>query len=122
MAKKHLNEGQENYNESKVFIPDNFVGMGNTNKGFKFNSAWNGRWKNGGEMNKRYKNIPSEGKYAKKTLPSAQDGTMLYYQQGLDFQPKTISKYGSELKKLDDLTNWTNYNIAEDGLTMLKTS
>ena len=50
MAKKHLNEGQENYNESKVFIPNNFVGMGNTNKGFKFNSAWNGRWENGGKM------------------------------------------------------------------------
>ena len=66
------------------------------------------------------KGAPSNGKYAKKTLPSAQDGTMLYYQQGLDWNPKNISANGSELEKIDKLTNWTNYNIAEDGLTMLK--
>jgi hypothetical protein len=35
---------------------------------------------------------------------------MRYYQEGLDFKPKTISKNGSELKKLDQLTNFTNYN------------
>ena len=40
MAKKKLNEGQENYNESKVFIPNGFVGMGNSTKGFKYNSSW----------------------------------------------------------------------------------
>ena len=54
---------------------------------------------------------PSNGKYAKKTKASAQNGTeMRYYQEGLDFKPKTISKNGSELKKLDQLTNFTNYN------------
>ena len=122
MAKKHLNEGQENYNESKVFIPNGFVGMGNSTKGFNFNSSWGGRWENGGILpyTPRTKNIPSNGKYAKKTKASARDGKMLYFQQGLDFQPKTISANGSELEKLDQLTNWTNYNIAEDGLTMLK--
>jgi hypothetical protein len=46
---------------------------------------------------------PSEGKYAKKTLPSAQNGKeMSFYQQGLDFQPKTISKNGGWLDKYDD--------------------
>lgn len=122
MAKKHLNEGQENYNESKVFIPNGFVGMGNSTKGFNYNSSWGGRWENGGIIpyTPRTKNIPSNGKYAKKTKASARDGKMLYFQQGLDFNPKTISANGSELEKLDQLVNWTNYNIAEDGLTMLK--
>jgi len=42
---------------------------------------------------------PSNGKYAKKTKASAQNGTeMKYYQEGLDFKPKSISKNGSVIK------------------------
>jgi hypothetical protein len=37
-------------------------------------------------------------------------GEMKYYQEGLDFKPKTISRDGSQLVKLDQLTNFTNYN------------
>jgi hypothetical protein len=51
----------------------------------------------------RTKGIPSEGKYAKKTLPSAQNGKeMQYYQSGLDFQPKTISKNGGWLDSYNE--------------------
>jgi hypothetical protein len=42
-------------------------------------------------------------------------GEMKYYQQGLDFKPKTISKDGSQLVKLDQLTNFTNYNTKQPG-------
>jgi hypothetical protein len=46
---------------------------------------------------------PSNGKYAKKTMASAQNGKeMQYYQNGLDYQPKTISKNGSWLSKYED--------------------
>jgi hypothetical protein len=46
---------------------------------------------------------PSEGPYAKKTLPSAQNGAeMAFYQQGLDWKPKTISRNGGWLDKFDD--------------------
>jgi hypothetical protein len=39
---------------------------------------------------------PSNGKYAKKTKASAQNGKeMKYYQEGLDFKPKTISQDGT---------------------------
>ena len=39
---------------------------------------------------------PSEGPYAKKTMPSAQNGQeMQFFQQGLDWKPKTISRDGS---------------------------
>jgi hypothetical protein len=59
---------------------------------------------------------PSEGPYAKKTEPSAENGTeMRFYQEGLDFKPKTISRDGSQLVKLDQLTNFTNYNTKQPG-------
>jgi hypothetical protein len=60
--------------------------------------------------------IPDNGKYAKKTKASAQNGKeMKFYQEGLDFKPKSISKNGSELTKLDQLTNFTNYNTKQPG-------
>jgi hypothetical protein len=60
--------------------------------------------------------IPDNGKYAKKTMASAENGAeMKYYQEGLDFKPKTISRDGSQLVKLDQLTNFTNYNTKQPG-------
>jgi hypothetical protein len=59
---------------------------------------------------------PDNGKYAKKTKASAENGAeMRYYQEGLDFKPKTISRDGSQLVKLDQLTNFTNYNTKQPG-------
>ena len=59
---------------------------------------------------------PSKGKYAKKTMASAQNGAeMQYYQEGLDFKPKSISRDGSQLVKLDQLLNFTNYNTKQPG-------
>ena len=59
---------------------------------------------------------PSNGPYAKKTKASAENGAeMKYYQEGLDFKPKTISRDGSQLIKLDQLTNFTNYNTKQPG-------
>ena len=50
---------------------------------------------------------PSNGPYAKKTLASAQNGAeMAFYQNGLDFKPKTISKNGSVIK--DDMGQWAH--------------
>ena len=50
---------------------------------------------------------PSNGPYAKKTKASAQNGMeMKYYQEGLDFRPKTISKNGSVIK--DDRGQWAH--------------
>ena len=46
----------------------------------------------------RTKGIPSEGPYGKKTVPSAQNGQeMQFYQNGLDWTPRNISKNGSEI-------------------------
>jgi hypothetical protein len=47
---------------------------------------------------------------------TAKNGTeMKYYQEGLDWKPKTISRDGSQLVKLDQLTNFTNYNTKQPG-------
>lgn len=87
---------------------------GLTDKGFNYNGAWGGQFQGGGNIPgsvgftyARTQGIPSEGKYGKKTMSSAQNGQeMRYYQEGLDFRPKTISKKGSVIK--DDLGQWAH--------------
>jgi hypothetical protein len=112
---------------------------GLTDKGFNFNPAWGGAWRDGGWLDKYADGgnlqppmsgavqpalsqsfamggslpgsvgfmyartagaAPSNGPYAKKTKASAQNGAeMAFYQQGLDWRPKTISKNGKSMKK-----------------------
>jgi hypothetical protein len=115
---------QENYNDYSVSAPEGFVGDGYSNRGRNYSPAWGGQFAMGGSMPgavgftyaRTNDPAPSEGPYAKKTLPSAQNGTeMRYYQEGLDWKPKTISRDGSQLVKLDQLTNFTNYNTKQPG-------
>jgi hypothetical protein len=56
---------------------------------------------------------PSNGKYAKKTQASAQNGQeMKYYQDGLDFKPKTISQDGTYVKKpRTDMLTMDEYRV-----------
>ena len=57
---------------------------------------------------------PANGKYTKKTKASAQNGKeMRYWQEGLDFKPKTISKNGGWLDGYndpikDDMGQWAH--------------
>jgi hypothetical protein len=61
-----------------------------------------------GFMYARTGTTPSNGKYAKKTKASAQNGKeMQFYQEGLDFKPKSISKKGKEVIK-DDMGQWNH--------------
>jgi hypothetical protein len=111
---------QPNYNDASVTLSDNFVGEGTFNKGRDYSPAWGGQFAMGGSiggatqgipgatgfMYARTGSIPSNGKYAKKTKASAQNGAeMRYYQEGLDFKPKSISKNGSQIIK-DDRGQW----------------
>lgn len=76
--------------------------LGTTNVGRNYSPAWGGQFDMGGDIPgsvgftyARTGDIPDNGKYAKKTLASAQNGKeMQFYQEGLDFQPKTISQKG----------------------------
>ena len=105
---------QENYNDYKVSAPEGMVGDGFSNVGRNYSPAWGGQFQGGGNIPgsigftyARTKGIPSEGPYAKKTMPSAQNGKeMQYYREGLDWKPKTISREGSVIK--DDLGQWAH--------------
>lgn len=72
-----------------------------------------------GFMYARTGSIPSEDEGRNKvykTDASAENGTeMKFYQEGLDFKPKSISRNGSQLVKLDQLSNFTNYNTKQPG-------
>lgn len=105
---------QPNYNDASVSYPDNFVGQGYDITGRNYSPAWGGQFQMGGSMPgavgftyARTGGIPSNGPYAKKTKASAQNGgKMTYYQNGLDFEPKSISKNGSTIK--DDRGQWAH--------------
>lgn len=85
---------------------------GLTDKGFNYNGAWGGpSMAMGGGIPgtvgftyaRTQSPAPSNGPYAKKTKPSAQNGQeMKYYQEGLDWKPKTISKNGAWLEKYQE--------------------
>jgi len=90
---------------------------GLTDQGFNYNGAWGGTMEMGGSMPgsvgftyARTKGIPSNGPYAKKTMASAQNGhEMSFYQNGLDWTPRNISKQGSKIKK-DNNGYWNPEN------------
>lgn len=95
--------------------------LGTTNKGFDYNGAWGGTMQMGGGLpgatGMMYARVgaPANGKYAKKTKASAQNGMeMKYYQAGLDFKPKTISQDGTAVKKpRTDMLTMDEYRLQQ---------
>ena len=77
------NYGEEaNYNESKVTFPEGYVGYGYDTTGRNYSPAWGGQFQMGGSIPgavgftyaRTDGAAPANGKYAKKTTPSAQNG------------------------------------------------
>jgi hypothetical protein len=67
--------------------------------------------------------IPSEGPYAKKTMPSAQNGQeMRYYQEGLDWRPKTISRNGGWLDGYDKAQRGSKIKRTDEASKAVKRS
>lgn len=104
-----------NPNDVQVSVGPDFVGLGYNTKGRNYSPAWGGQFAMGGALpgavGFTYARVagsaPSNGKYAKKTKASAQNGQeMKFYQEGLDFTPKTISQNGSVIK--DDMGQWAH--------------
>jgi hypothetical protein len=125
-----MQEYQENYNNSEVSLPEGFVGMGNNTKGRNYSPAWGGQFQMGGNIYPvnyvpeaqmgasipgavgfSYARVgaPSKGPRRNQTDvtdASAQNGQeMKYYQDGLDFKPKSISQNGGWLNKYDVAQN-----------------
>jgi len=94
-----------NVNDVKASVGPGFVGAGWNTKGRNYSPAWGGSFAAMGATipgavgftyARTINPAPSNGKYTKKTQASAQNGQeMKYYQDGLDFKPKTISQNGS---------------------------
>jgi hypothetical protein len=108
---------QPNYNDSNASAGPGFEGDGYSNVGRNYSPAWGGQFAMGGSiggatqgipgatgfMYARTGTTPSNGKYAKKTKASAQNGTeMKFYQEGLDFKPKSISRDGDNIAYSDN--------------------
>ena len=93
---------EDNYNDYSVSAPEGYEGDGFDMTGRNYSPAWGGQFEMGGSlagatgmMYARH-GAPSNGPYAKKTMPSAQDGASVYYQHGLDFTPKSMQNGGTE--------------------------
>jgi hypothetical protein len=114
--KTHDNYGKKpNVNNIEASVGPGFVGMGNDTTGRHYSPAWGGQFQMGGSLPgavgftyaRTAGSAPANGKYAKKTKASAQNGKeMSFYQNGLDFTPKSISKNGSVIK--DDMGQWAH--------------
>lgn len=108
----------ENANESNVSLSENFNGLAYDTSYRNYSPAWGGQFQQGGSIPgtvgftyaRTADSAPSEGKYAKKTLPSAQNGQeMKFYQEGLDWKPKNISRNGSVIKDNQGYWNPDNW-------------
>jgi hypothetical protein len=84
---------------------------GLTDQGFNYNGAWGGTMAMGGSLPgavgftyaRTQGSAPANGKYTKKTKASAQNGEeMKFYQEGLDWKPKNISRNGIGINKFQD--------------------
>lgn len=128
-----MQEHQENYNDSNASTPEGMIGDGFSNVGRNYSPAWGGSFQMGGNIYPvnyvpeaqiggsfpgatgfsyaRTGSIPSKGPHRNqtdKTDASAQNGKeMQYYQEGLDFQPKTISQNGSRFPSIKNLIDDT---------------
>jgi len=128
----HFKRMLKNFNKKNIVDLNNRIAMNNLKGSSSDNMAeYGGAFAMGGSMPgavgftyARTKGIPSEGPYAKKTMPSAQNGQeMKFYQEGLDWKPRNISKQGSKIKK-DDMGYWNSDNwgkpveIGSNNITM----
>lgn len=108
LEKIHDNYGKHgNYNDASASTGPGFVGLGYNTKGRNYSPAWGGQFQMGGSMpgavgfsyGRVAGSAPANGKYTKKTKASAQNGQeMKFYQEGLDWTPKTISQNGSMMR------------------------
>lgn len=84
----------DNANDSKVSMSEDFVGLGYDTKGRNYSPAWGGQFAMGGSIpgsvGFTYARVagaaPSKGKYAKKTMASAQNGIIADKIAGLELQ------------------------------------
>jgi hypothetical protein len=115
---------QKNYNDYSVSAPEGFVGDGYSNVGRNYSPAWGGQFAMGGSMPgsvgfmyaRTNDPAPSKGKYAKKTMASAEKGTELGKDNGYVRIPSK-----KELEIINSAkSDITNEGVSPFRLNMLK--
>ena len=95
---------EDNYNDSKVSLPEGFVGQGYDVSGRNYSPAWGGQFQMGGTLPgasgmmyaRTIDTAPSNGKYAKKTMASAQNGTNIDYSK-LPYDESDIKSFYNKM-------------------------
>lgn len=116
LEQKGDNYGKKpNPNDVQASVGPDFVGLGYDITGRNYSPAWGGQFAMGGGIPgtvgftyaRTAGSAPSNGKYAKKTKASAQNGKeMKFYQEGLDFKPNNISEDGDAI--VDPMGQWAH--------------
>jgi hypothetical protein len=116
LEQKGDNYGKKpNPNDVQASVGPDFVGLGYDITGRNYSPAWGGQFAMGGALpgavGFTYARVagsaPSNGKYAKKTKASAQNGKeMKFYQEGLDFKPNSIAQDGDAI--VDPMGQWAH--------------
>ena len=94
---------QSNYNDAKASVGPDFVGLGYDTKGRDYSPAWGGQFQMGGSLPgavgftyaRTAGSAPANGKYAKKTKASAQNGSVIKDDRGQWAYPGEITEIGS---------------------------
>lgn len=116
LEQKGDNYGKKpNPNDVTVSTGPGYVGSGYDVQGRDYSPAWGGQFQMGGSLPgavgftyaRTAGSAPSNGKYAKKTKASAQNGKeMKFYQEGLDFKPNSIAQDGGAI--VDPMGQWAH--------------
>ena len=99
----------DNYNDSQASAPEGMVGDGFSNVGRNYSPAWGGQFQMGGSLPgavgftyaRTNDPAPSEGPYAKKTLPSAQVGKKIKIKDERGQVMKSAESTGVKRKNFD---------------------
>ena len=94
---------RENPNDVKASVGPDFVGLGYNTKGRDYSPAWGGQFAMGGSLPgavgftyaRTQDPAPSNGKYAKKTKASAQNGSVIKDDRGQWAYPGEVTEIGS---------------------------
>ena len=115
------NYGEEaNANDGESSADPGYIGEGYTDEGFDYNGAWGGQFQTGGSIPgavgftyaRTSGSAPSNGKYAKKTLASAQGGSKIaptkVYRDSSELNPGT-KKVERNVNFSDTPSNYEDY-------------
>ena len=125
----------DNYNDSKVSVPEGFQGDGYSNVGRNYSPAWGGQFQDGGKIIKdnlgqwthpgeiteidspyiTMKGVP----YPVLGISDEGDTKMMYPEEDYKFIGNKVTEYpmakNGLSRELDQLTNFSNYNKKEKG-------